>query len=770
MKKDTKSREGSSTADGTTPPVDADVRLAIEGMHCASCVGRVEKALLAVPTTRRAAVNLATGTASVAGAANASEWIAAVRDAGYDASHDEQPDQQERERRSQQLDQERRTIGRQAAIAAALTFPVFVLEMGSHLIPGFHGLLEQVLNQRWNWYLQFALTSVVLAYPGQVFYRVGLPALARLAPEMNSLVALGTLAAYGYSLVATFMPGLLPEGTVNVYYEAAGVIVSLILLGRYMEARAKGRTSQAITRLVSLQTPLARVRREGGSQDVPIEEVTVEEVLEVRPGERIPLDGTVIEGDSHVDESMISGESAPVRKAQGSEVLAGTVNQAGALAFRVTAVGRDTVLSQIISMVEDAQGAKLPIQALVDRVTGWFVPAVMALAGVTLLAWLWLGPEPVLNYALVSAVSVLIIACPCAMGLATPTSIMVGTGRGAELGILFRRGDALQQLRDARIVALDKTGTLTEGRPTLTDILVAEGHDAEQVLAMVAAAESRSEHPLARAVLQAAEKASISVPASSDFTVETGLGVGAMVDGRRVLIGSARYMARNDIDITPLDNETRAREAQGGTSVYAAIDGAIAALICVDDPLRPTTPAAIQALRDLGLEVAMISGDRQSTAESIAAELGISIVVAGVRPDGKVDAVRRLKQAHGILAFVGDGINDAPALAEADIGVAIGTGTDIAIEAADVVLMSGDLNAVATAITLSRATLRNIRQNLFWAFAYNTALIPVAAGVLYPALGILLSPVFAAGAMALSSVFVLANALRLRYFNAAVNV
>lgn len=739
-----------------------ETRLSVEGMHCASCIGRVEKTLLSVPGTRSAAVNLATGKATVAGSASAGDLIQALVNAGYPASTQAQG-REDREPGQRRAD-ERQSIGRQTVLAGALTLPVFLLEMTSHLIPAFQHALEQTIGQQGSWYLQFVLTATVLAFPGRVFYRIGIPSLLRLAPDMNSLVALGTLAAFAYSVIATFMPSLLPEGSINVYYEAAAVIVTLILLGRYLEARARGRTSQAITRLLSLQAASARVRRDGGSQDIPVEEIATGDLIDVRPGERIALDGEIVDGQSYVDESMISGEAVPVMKSAKSTVIGGTVNQTGAFTFRATAVGEDTVLAQIINLVERAQEAKLPIQALVDRVTLWFVPAVMATAGITFLIWLLTGPEPALTFALVSAVSVLIIACPCAMGLATPTSIMVASGKGAELGILFRRGDALQQLRNCRIVALDKTGTLTEGRPVLTDFILTGGQQRQRVLGLVAAAESRSEHPLARAIAQAAEHSAVAVPESQDFCAQAGLGIRASVNGATVLVGSADYMARNGIDTAALAAQASRLEALARSPVYAAVDGAVAALLAVDDPIRETTPRAIQALRDLGLRVAMISGDNPVTAEAIARQLGIDDVIAGVMPDGKVDAVRRLRRDHGSLAFVGDGINDAPALAEADIGIAIGTGTDVAIEAADVVLIPGDLNGVATAAALSQATMRNIRQNLFWAFAYNTSLIPVAAGVLYPTTGLLLSPVFAAGAMALSSVLVLANALRLRGF------
>jgi len=737
------------------------VELAVEGMTCASCVGRVENALKSVPGVTAATANLATERASVTvrGAAEA-DLVAAVAGAGYEARpiHDTA----DADAHAARKDAELAALGRDLAIAAALTLPVFVLEMGSHLIPAIHDFVMATIGMRESWVLQFMLTSIVLFWPGLRFYRIGLPALGRGAPDMNSLVAVGTLAAWSYSVVATFAPGLLPSGTVNVYFEAAAVIVTLILAGRYLEARAKGRTSDAIRRLVGLQPRTARVLRDGRAVEVPLAEIVAGDLVEVRPGERIAVDGEVTHGSSFVDESMITGEPVPVAKQAGAAVVGGTVNQTGALTFRATAVGSATMLAQIIRMVEEAQGSKLPIQALVDKVTMWFVPAVMVAAALTFLVWLVFGPEPALTFGLVNAVAVLIIACPCAMGLATPTSIMVGTGRGAEMGVLFRKGEALQLLKDVEVVALDKTGTLTEGRPALTDLETADGFDRAEVLALVTAVEDKSEHPIARAIVEAAEAEELAPPAVDRFESVTGFGARAEAGGSRVEVGADRFMAKLGLDVAPF-TATAARLAEEGKSpLYAAIDGRLAAILAVADPIKETTPAAIRALHDLGLKVAMISGDNRGTAEAIARKLGIDEVVAEVLPEGKVETIRRLKAAHGRLAFVGDGINDAPALAEADVGIGVGTGTDIAIEAADVVLMSGSLRGVPDAIALSRATIANIRQNLFWAFAYNTALIPVAAGVLYPAFGILLSPVLAAGAMALSSVFVLGNALRLR--------
>ncbi|MCL5050769.1 MAG: heavy metal translocating P-type ATPase [Firmicutes bacterium] len=748
---------------------EATIELAIEGMTCASCVGRVERALKAVPGVTAATVNLATERASVRGSMGSETLVAAVVGAGYNARPIDQSgvDADATETRK---DAEKAGLKRDLTIAAVLTLPLFVIEMGAHFIPGVHQFVANKIGMQVSWYIQFVLASLVLFGPGLRFFTQGIPSLLRGAPDMNSLVVLGTSAAWGYSVIATFFSGVLPSGTANIYYETAAVIITLILLGRFLEARAKGRTSQAIKRLVGLQARTARVRRDGQSVDIAIGEVQPGDLVEVRPGERIPVDGDVVEGKSYIDESMITGEPIPVAKAPGSPVVGGTVNQKGALVVTATAVGGATVLSQIIRMVEQAQGSKLPIQTLVDKVTLWFVPAVIGAAFLTFLTWLFFGPSPALTFALVNAVAVLIIACPCAMGLATPTSIMVGTGRGAEMGVLFRKGEALQILKDARVAAVDKTGTLTDGRPALTDLVIAEGFERDEVLARIAAVEAKSEHPIARAIVEAAEADSLMLPAITNFESITGFGVAAEIEGVVVEIGADRYMDKLGLDIVPFAEAASRLGDEGKTPLYAAIDGKLAAIIAVADPIKEGTPEAIAALHALGLKVAMITGDNQRTAKAIARKLGIDEVVAEVLPEGKVEAVKALKAEHGKLAFVGDGINDAPALAEADVGIAIGTGTDIAIEAADVVLMSGSLKGVPNAIALSQGTIRNIKQNLFWAFAYNTALIPVAAGILYPAFGMLLAPVFAAGAMALSSVFVLGNALRLRHFRVPMAV
>ena len=743
------------------PARTASVTLNVESMSCASCVGRVDMALGAVPGVLDVNVNLASETATVTyaeGAVTPAQLMAASKAMGYPATVAEAAGGEDRTARKAE---EARDLSRRMGYAAALAVPVFIVEMGGHLFPPFHHWINATIGQQTSWIVQFILTTLVLIGPGRIFYAKGIPALLKGSPDMNSLVAVGTGAAYLYSVVATFLPGLLPDAVRAVYFEAAAVIVVLILLGRFLEARAKGRTGAAIQKLLGLQVRTARVLRDGDSVEVSVDDLAQGDIITVRPGERIAVDGEVVEGSSHVDEGMLTGEPVPAEKSPGDAVTGGTVNGAGSLNFRATRVGADTTLSQIIRMVEEAQGAKLPIQGLVDRITLWFVPAVMSAAVLTVLVWLIFGPSPALTLALVAGVSVLIIACPCAMGLATPTSIMVGTGRAAEMGVLFRKGDALQQLDDVQVVALDKTGTVTEGRPELTDLVLADGFDRADVLSKIAAVEDRSEHPIAEAIVRAARAEGAPRAEAQDFASITGHGVRAMVDGAQVLVGADRFMTREGIDISALTDRETDLATRGRTALYAAIDGRLAAVIGVADPVKPASRAAIAALHAKGLTVAMITGDKRETAEAIARETGIDYVIAGVLPDGKVAALDELRQGRRI-AFVGDGINDAPALAHADVGIAIGTGTDVAIESADVVLMSGDLRGVVNAFEISRRTMRNIRQNLFWAFGYNTALIPVAAGVLYPAFGVLLSPMLAAGAMALSSVFVLTNALRLR--------
>ncbi|SET80624.1 heavy metal translocating P-type ATPase [Paracoccus homiensis] len=744
----------------------SETRLAVQDMSCASCVGRIERALTAVPGVVQAQVNLPSRRATIRhlDGLRAGDLAAVVTGAGYPA----RPEAEAQDPAAQEQS-EITAMRRRLWVAGTLALPVFLLEMGSHAIPALHHLIAGSIGIQTSWVIQFLLTTLVLIGPGRVFYRLGIPALMKAAPDMNSLVALGTAAAYGFSVVATFLPGLLPATIRAVYYEAAAVIIVLILLGRYLEARAKGRTGEAIRHLAGMRSTTARVERKGSISEVPIDKIGVGDLIHVRPGERIAVDGTVTEGRSWVDESMLTGEPVPVEKTAGAEVIGGTVNGNGALVLKASRIGGDTVLSQIIRMVEEAQGARLPIQGLVNRITMYFVPAVLVAAALTVTAWLILGPDPRLTHALIAGVSVLIIACPCAMGLATPVSIMVGTGRAAEMGVLFRKGDALQSLQDVATVALDKTGTLTMGRPALTAFEVAAGQDRDTLLAQIAGIEERSEHPIARAITEGAREQGLTPARPDAFTSLTGQGVSAQVGPHRFLIGSDRLMRDQGLDIAGFQPRAAELSAQGQTVLFAARDDRIAALIAVADPVKDSARAAIDGLHRAGLRVAMISGDGRATAQAVARQLGIDHVVAEVLPDGKVAALKDLRAA-GPVAFVGDGINDAPALASADIGIAIGTGTDVAIESADVVLMSGNLAGVANAFAISRATMRNIRQNLFWAFGYNVALIPVAAGLLYPVNGALLSPILAAGAMALSSVFVITNALRLRRTRAATPV
>jgi Cu+-exporting ATPase len=731
-------------------------------MTCASCVGRVEKELKAQTGVLEASVNLATQMASVTyleGAVTPAQLAKAVTASGYATSLPQDNDESQHDRKAAV----ERKFARATILAGILTMPVFVVEMLSNFIPGVRPWVDANLDIQVNWTIQFVLITLVMFGPGIDFYTKGLPSFLRGKPDMNSLVAIGTLAAWIYSTLALFAPGLFPEGTRAVYFEAAGVIVTLILLGRWLEARAKGRTGEAIRKLVGLQPKTALVLRDGQATEVDIDAIAVGETVRVRPGERVALDGIVAEGATYIDESMISGEPVPVEKSQGVAVTGGTVNGTGVFSFTVTKTGADTMLAQIIQMVEDAQGTKLPIQDLVNKITMYFVPAVLILAALTVLVWLAFGPDPALGFALVAGVSVLIVACPCAMGLATPTSIMVGTGRAAEMGVLFRKGDALQALQNAQIVAFDKTGTLTAGRPELTEFTLCDGFDESAVLQAIASVEAMSEHPIAQAIVRAGQARGLAPKPLENFESLTGFGVQAQTDGQTILIGADRLMLREAVATDALDARAAEIAQTGQTPLYVAIDGKLAALIGVSDPIKPATPQAIAALHAMGKQVVMITGDNKATAQVIADRLGIDDVVAEVLPEGKVAALQELRKGGATLAYVGDGINDAPALAVADVGIAIGTGTDVAIESADVVLMSGDIGGVVNAFAISRSTMRNIRQNLFWAFAYNTALIPVAAGGLYVFGGPLLSPMLAAGAMALSSVFVLSNALRLRW-------
>ncbi len=742
------------------PAETVQITLQVDDLTCAACAARVDRALRAVPGVRDAAVNLTTGVARVQvldGVADARALVDAVTRAGYPARpHDSAV----RDDPATVQAREAAALRRRAALAGLLALPVVILEMGGHVVPAFHHWIAATVGMQASWWVQGVLAALVLAGPGRMFYARGLPALARGAPDMNSLVALGTGAAFVYSTVVLVAPGLVPDAARAVYFEAAVVIVVLILIGRWLEARARGRTGAAIARLVGLRPATARVRRDGADADVPVDSLAPGDLILLRPGERVAVDGTVTEGRAQVDESMLTGEPMPVAKAAGDRVTGGTVLSSGALTMRAEAVGGDTVLAQIIRMVEDAQAARLPIQALVDRITLWFVPIILGLAALTVTVWLAVGPD--LSHALVAGVAVLIIACPCAMGLATPTSIMVGTGRAADLGVLFRKGDALQALAGVQVVAFDKTGTLTEGRPALTDVVLAEGADRATVLAAVAGLESRSEHPVGHAIMAGAEAEGVTPATVADFTAHSGAGVSGTVDGQAVLAGNARFLTGEGVVMGDMADRAEALAAQGKTPVLVAIDGRAVAALAVADPVRDGAVEAIAALQARGLRCVMLTGDTEGTARAVAAPLMLDDVKAGLRPADKQTAIADLKSDGSRVAFVGDGINDAPALAAADVGIAIGTGTDVAIESGDVVLMRGDPRGVATAFDLSARTLRNIRQNLFWAFGYNVALVPVAAGVLYPAFGLMLSPMLAAGAMALSSVFVLTNALRLR--------
>lgn len=750
-------------AAGYTPEVEA-IELAITGMTCASCVTRVEKALKKEPGVLSASVNLATERASVyilSGAVSTDALAKAVARVGYAAA----PLETAPAAGHHHHDDDAKRLMRDFIVAAAFTVPLFLLAMAPEFSMPLHHLLAQAMSVTTLRLIEFVLATVVLFGPGWRFFKSGVPALLHAAPEMNALVALGSFAAWAYSTVATFAPQLFPEGTGNVYFESAAVIVTLILLGRLLEARAKGQAGAAIERLVKLAPELAHVLADGTVSDVKLASVVPGDLVLIRPGERVPLDGVVTEGASFIDQSMLTGEPAPVRKGTGEDVVGGTINTSGSLTVKVTKTGADTVLARIIKMVEQAQGGKLPIQALADQVTAWFVPAVMGIAAATFLVWLIFGPQPSLGYAIVNMVCVLIIACPCAMGLATPVSIMVATGRAAELGMLFRQGAALQNLRDVGVIAFDKTGTLTKGHPELTDFSVAPGFDEAQILSLAASVETNSEHPIARAIVEAARARGLSLERIEDFEALAGFGVAAHVGDKKIALGADRYMQKLGIAVDSFAPQAARLAAEGKSPLFAALDGRLAAILAVADPVKPSAAQAIASLKAQGLTCAMVSGDRKATAEAIAEKLGIDTVMAEVLPEGKVAAVESLRGARK-LAFVGDGINDAPALASADVGIAVGTGADIAIESADVVLMSGELDTVVAAVALSRATLKNIAQNLFWAFGYNVVLIPVAAGVLYPAFHILLSPMLGAGAMAFSSVFVVTNALRLKGFKA----
>ncbi|MEJ8573898.1 heavy metal translocating P-type ATPase [Microbaculum marinum] len=647
-------------------------------------------------------------------------------------------------------------------ISLALTVPVFLLEMGGHVL-GLH-ILESGTS---NW-VQLVLATPVVLWCGWPFFERGWQSIVTRNLNMFTLIAMGTGVAWLYSVVATVAPGVFPadfrgpDGTVAVYFEAAAVITVLVLLGQLLELRARERTSGAIKALLNLAPKTARrIVADGSDEEVLLEDIVIGDRLRVRPGEKVPVDGEVADGRSSVDESMVTGESMPVTKSVGDAVIGGTMNQSGGLVMRAEKVGRDTMLSRIVQMVADAQRSRAPIQRLADQVSGWFVPLVLAAALVAFVVWSMFGPDPRFAFALVAAVSVLIIACPCALGLATPMAIMVGVGRGASAGVLIRSAEALERMEKVDTLVCDKTGTLTEGRPSVTEI-VAEGISEDELLQLCASVERASEHPLAAAVVAAAQARGLTLADASDFESPTGKGAMGVVDGRAVLLGSAAFLNEHGIDTGALSGTADALRKEGATAIFAGVDGRAAGVLAIADPVKETTPQAIQALHEDGIRIVMLTGDNRTTAEAVARRLGIDEVEADVLPDQKSDVVRRLQNEGRVVAMAGDGVNDAPALAAADIGIAMGSGTDVAIESAGVTLLKGDLNGIVKARRLSQATMRNIRQNLFFAFVYNAAGVPIAAGVLYPFLGLLLSPMLAAAAMSLSSVSVIGNSLRLR--------
>jgi Cu+-exporting ATPase len=773
----------------TAGTAGARIDIPVQGMTCAACQASVLKALQRQPGVLDAAVNLMMKNAAVTydpAVIGPAALVAAIRDTGYEAEVP-RPDHTafaEQSARDQADEEELRSLRRKALVSGAagvvamiVSMPLMVLHQGPVGDPFMRwtmATLTPALRAALPWlyrippavlsYTLLALTAGVMAWAGRHFYTRAWSAFRHRSADMNTLVAVGTGAAFLESGLATLAPGLfLSRGVApDVYYEAVVIIIALILTGNAFEARAKTRTSAALRALVALQPKTARVLRAGQEVDVPVETVTAGETVIVRPGERIPVDGEVLAGASAVDESMLTGESMPVAKQAGDRVIGGTINRTGAFRFRATTLGAEGVLARIVELMRAAQSSRAPIQRLADRVSGVFVPVVIGLALVTFAIWLVADGSAVRAFA--AAVAVLIIACPCAMGLAVPTAVMVATGRGAELGILIKGGEALQRAGDVTTVVLDKTGTITEGRPAVTEQIPAPGSTwiADPLLRLVAALEASSEHPLADAVVRRARERGLALPAAAEFQSVTGRGVVGVVEGSFLAAGNERLMADYAVDPTPLAADAERLAGEGKTAVYVAVDGRLAGLLAVADPLKATSREAVARLKGMGLEVVLLTGDHPRTAEAIAREAGIDRVVAGVLPEGKVAEIRRLQAAGKVVAMVGDGVNDAPALSAADLGIALGTGADVAVEASDVTLMRGDPRGVATAVALSRRTLRTMRQNLFWAFLYNVIGIPVAAGVLYPAFGILLSPILASAAMAFSSVSVVTNSLRLR--------
>ncbi len=737
---------------GAADQAASRIDLAVTGLSCAGCAANVERALREIGGVRRANVNLATAKATVVfdpGAVKRADLVRAIRDAGYGvAAAAEEP--------GAGAEREYRSLRASVLWGGALALLIFLGSM-RHWFPWMPPVLQ-------SFHVLWALATPIQFGLGLRFYRGAWSALKHGAANMNTLVAVGTSAAYLFSVVATVLPGFFRRAVVEpeVYFDTSAVIIVLVLFGRMLESRAKGRTSDAIRRLMGLRPRTARLVDGAGEREVPVEAVRAGDILVVRPGEKVPVDGVILEGRSSVDESMITGESLPVDKGPGDEAVGATLNKWGSFRFRAVRVGEDTALARIIRLVEEAQGSKAPIQRLADLIAGRFVPAVIAIAIATFVLWSFVGPEPRLVFALLNFVSVLIIACPCAMGLATPTAIMVATGRGAERGILIRRGESLETVHKVDTVVFDKTGTLTNGRPETTDVLPVAGVDRAALLSLAASVENGSEHPLGQAVVRRARAEAAPVEAVEGFRALEGMGVEGAAAGKRVLVGSRRLVEAEGVDASALADEASRLAGEGKTVAFVSIDGRLAGLLALADTLKPGARAAVEALRRSGRRVIMLTGDNALTARALAAESGIDDVQAEVLPGDKAETIRRLQAEGRRVAMVGDGINDAPALAQADVGLALGTGTDVAMASADITLISEDLGAVVTAVELSRRTIRTIRQNLFWAFAYNVVGIPVAAGALYPFFGILLNPMIASAAMALSSVSVVSNSLRLR--------
>ncbi len=735
----------------------------VGGMSCASCVARVEEALRSVPGVAQATVNLATEKATVLydpSLTNVERLAKAITQAGYQATTLGEQTGEEEGTEDKLKARDVRVLKRRLLLSLPIAALTIYISMTYMEFPPFNRLPHHLV-----FYILLALATPVQFWAGSQFYRGFWGALKHGTADMNTLIAVGTSAAFLYSLVVTFFPRFVTSAGMEpaVYYDSSATIIALILLGRYLEARAKGRTSEAINKLVGLQARTARVIREGQEEDIPIDEVVVGDLILVRPGEKIPVDGVVLEGSSAVDESMLTGEPLPVEKSPGEEVVGATINTTGTFTFQATRVGKDTMLSQIVRLVEEAQGSKAPIQRLADRVAAVFVPTVIAIATIAFLIWIFLGPSPRFNYALLNFVAVMVIACPCALGLATPTAIMVGTGKGAEQGILIKGGEILERVGKVDTVIFDKTGTLTAGKPEVTDIIAFVGEE-DEVLTVAASLEKASEHPLGEAIVGKAGKRGVELEPVENFEALPGKGIRAFLDGKEVYLGNNRLMEEVGITLHPYASHLERLNGEGKTSIFIAVDKEVVGLVALADVLKPSATQAIEELRKMGLEVGMITGDNRRTASAIAAQSGIDRVLAEVLPGEKAREIKRLQEEGRTVAMVGDGINDAPALAQADIGIAIGSGTDVAIETSDITLISEDLRRVATAFKLSHRTLRTIKQNLFWAFIYNVLLIPVAAGVLYPGLHILVKPMYAAAAMAFSSVSVVSNSLRLRRF------